>query len=335
MSRRRGLSLVEVLLALGIIAILFGILLPFLVRQRDHGGAARSKSSNNLKMIILACHNYNDAYQGTFPTLVDVGENAPTGAGLRSLFFNIAPYIEADNVYRIFNKANPSSYSRQFDGAAQTIISTYVSPMDQTAPNGHVTSLTVRLPMAPPAPFSQSFTGWYATTSYAANGLIPWHDAGLPRTFKDGTSNTILFGERPQVCTDTNGATTYNLWGYGIYGPSTPAFALLTPDEPAGLPSTGQMAPVLPLPDQWTSNAIPVRFGGVGAQPQQPTPRPFQTGLTRQSACDPRIAGSPHAGGMLVALGDGSVRSLNPNMSDWTFWAACTPDGNETLYSDW
>jgi hypothetical protein len=38
---------------------------------------------------------------------------------------------------------------------------------------------------------------------------------------------------------------------------------------------------------------------------------------------------------MLVALGDGSVRSLAPQMSDFTYWAACTPDGNEELYADW
>jgi hypothetical protein len=111
-----------------------------------------------------------------------------------------------------------------------------------------VVKATVALPFAPPAPFAQSFTGEYATTSYAANGLIPWNTGGLPRSFKDGTSNTILFAERPQACLTAAGQVVYNLWGYGFYGPQTPAFALLTPDTPAGLPSTGQIAPALPLP---------------------------------------------------------------------------------------
>jgi hypothetical protein len=47
------------------------------------------------------------------------------------------------------------------------------------------------------------------------------------------------------------------------------------------------------------------------------------------------VAQTPHVGGMLVGLGDGSVRSLAPSMSDWTYWAAVTPNGNETPYSDW
>ena len=37
----------------------------------------------------------------------------------------------------------------------------------------------------------------------------------------------------------------------------------------------------------------------------------------------------------LAGLGDGSVRSINPTISEWTYWAAVTPSGNETLYTDW
>ncbi|HEY1381026.1 MAG TPA: DUF1559 domain-containing protein [Gemmataceae bacterium] len=334
MSRRRGVSLVEVLLALGIVVIVIGILLPALTRQKSRGG--RSVTSNNLRQIALAVHNYNDANGNNLPPLVDVGEGAPTGAGLHSLFFNIQPYIEADNIYRLYNKATPNSYYLPSTGAAQYVIKVYISPADETAPNGQVVNATVMLPEAPPAPFAQSFTGSYATTSYAANGMIPWNTGGLPRSFVDGTSNTIMFAERPQACTDSSGTTVYNLWGYGMYGPSAPAFALLTPDDPEGLPSTGQIAPALPLPAAWTADRIPVRIGTEDAPPQpSPAGRAFQVGLKRNSPCDPRIPSSPHPGGMLVALGDGSVRSLAPSMSEWTFWAAVTPDGKETPYSDW
>jgi hypothetical protein len=44
---------------------------------------------------------------------------------------------------------------------------------------------------------------------------------------------------------------------------------------------------------------------------------------------------TPHAGGMLVALGDGSVRSVAPSISQYTFWSAVTPAGGEVLGSDW
>jgi hypothetical protein len=37
---------------------------------------------------------------------------------------------------------------------------------------------------------------------------------------------------------------------------------------------------------------------------------------------------------MLVGLGDGSVRSIKPQTSPWTFWAVVTPAGNEQLYKE-
>src|SRR4029453_5745562 len=55
----------------------------------------------------------------------------------------------------------------------------------------------------------------FATTSYAANGMVFKGNSGLPRTFVDGTSNTIMFAERYQVCTPASGDPVYNLWAYG------------------------------------------------------------------------------------------------------------------------
>jgi hypothetical protein len=46
--------------------------------------------------------------------------------------------------------------------------------------------------------------------------------------------------------------------------------------------------------------------------------------------CNWQVAATPHAA-MNVAMGDGSVRSLSPTMSPATWYAACTPNGSETL----
>src|SRR4051812_6683239 len=110
MRRRNGFTLIELLVVIAIIAILIGLLLPAVQKVRE--AAARSKSSNNIKQIALAVHNYNDANGGKLPPLTDVGTSppAPTGLGLQSFFFNILPYIEQDNVYRVFNKATPGTY---------------------------------------------------------------------------------------------------------------------------------------------------------------------------------------------------------------------------------
>ena len=335
MNRRRVVSMLLILFPVGLGILAIGLLPVGLLRMRE-AEAKRSRSMNNLKMIVLAVHNYYDAYQGRLPPLLDVGENAPTGAGLQSLFFVIQPYLDSDNLYRRFDKADPASYYRPSTGAAQTIYRPYISPADDTASDGLVTSIAVTLPARPPAPFARSFTGWYATTSYAANGMIPWGKPNFPRSVPDGTENTIMLGERPQACTTADGTVVYNLWGYGTYGPSAPAFALLTPDVEAGFPSTGQIEAAVPLPSSWSADRVPVRIGRETA-PAGPSPvqRSFQVGVRSRGSCDPRLAGSPHLHGMIVALADGSVRTLSSEMSDWTYWAAMTPDGKETLHTDW
>ena len=138
---RQGFTLIELLVVIAIIAILIGLLLPAVQKVRE--AAARAKSSNNLKQIALATHNFNDAYQGKLPQLTDVGTGAPQGAGLNSFFYNILPYIEQDNIYKIFNKTASSSYhtSTGTGGAAQNIINTYLSPADSTSSSGTTTTI--------------------------------------------------------------------------------------------------------------------------------------------------------------------------------------------------
>jgi prepilin-type processing-associated H-X9-DG protein len=47
------------------------------------------------------------------------------------------------------------------------------------------------------------------------------------------------------------------------------------------------------------------------------------------------LANSMHTGVINVALADGSVRSVNANISPFTWWAALTPASNDLLGSDW
>ncbi len=46
-------------------------------------------------------------------------------------------------------------------------------------------------------------------------------------------------------------------------------------------------------------------------------------------------ASGPHSGGIVTALGDGSVRIVNASVSPATWWSAMTPAGGETLGNNW
>jgi len=350
MRRRHGFTLIELLVVIAIIAVLIGLLLPAVQKVRE--AAARTTSSNNLKQIALAVHNYAGAYGDKLPPLVDIGNNAPTGYGIQSLFFNLLPYIEQGNVYQMFQKTAPATYYSNATplGAASTIIKSFINPADSTASNGSQQTVNVVITGATvPAPYQQTWTGLYATTSYAANGLVfKGNNGGLPRTFVDGTSNTIMFAERFQICQGRAAqspsaplVTAWNLWGFGLYDIHIPAFATLTPTTPAGLRSTGQVAPGSP-PNGFTSinatgnnpNAVTVKIGMANAA-NTTYPYHFQVAPRGAITCDAAVPQSPFVGGMQVGMGDGSVRTVSPNMTQWTFWAACTPAGQEAQAQDW
>lgn len=62
--------------------------------------------------------------------------------------------------------------------------------------------------------------------------------------------------------------------------------------------------------------------------------RTFQV-VPRQGECSPFLAQTPHRSGMIVAMMDGTVRTLAPSMSHTTYWAAVSPNGGENLGPDW
>lgn len=91
------LTTVEWVVIAAIVVVLIGLLLP--AQQTSCGGSRAMNSSNKLKQIGLALHNYHDLY-GVFPPAYVEDE---AGKPLYSWRVLILPFLEEDALYQQFD----------------------------------------------------------------------------------------------------------------------------------------------------------------------------------------------------------------------------------------
>jgi prepilin-type N-terminal cleavage/methylation domain-containing protein len=106
---RSAFTLIELLVVIAIIAILIGLLLPAVQKVRE--AAARTTCSNNIKQLALACHNY----ESTYSVLPTSGQCESTGGDTtrytaHSTLVFLLPYIEQENIYRLFDTSTVTYY---------------------------------------------------------------------------------------------------------------------------------------------------------------------------------------------------------------------------------
>ena len=97
--RRTGFSLIELLVAISIIAVLIGLLLPAVQQARE--AARKSQCSNNIKQIGLALHNYEGQW-GMFPTAT---RPTPTQAGRKqaTALARLLPFLEQAGLFKRYD----------------------------------------------------------------------------------------------------------------------------------------------------------------------------------------------------------------------------------------
>jgi prepilin-type N-terminal cleavage/methylation domain-containing protein/prepilin-type processing-associated H-X9-DG protein len=291
-TRSRGFTLIELLVVIAIIGILIALLLPAVQKVRE--AANRAKCANNLKQIGLAIHGCNDTY-GKLPAIYYQYPVAGSGPNA-TLHFHILPFIEQDNLHQLGLNTSPT----HFPGVRDQNIPTYVCPSDPS-------------PQADPEYGVANYQPSEDTFGRTSGGTMR-----IPTNFPDGTSNTVMFGERYKNCTATQ---------------------IPIPFPPPGLPQP--CWPGIPGGGEWARdtrewNYYQRYYGATGV----PDGCDTATVLWQQQPiwngdCNPYLYNSPHSGGMNVGLVDGSVRFLSHGISAQTWdWALQPNDGN-VLGPDW
>jgi prepilin-type N-terminal cleavage/methylation domain-containing protein/prepilin-type processing-associated H-X9-DG protein len=313
--RDRGFTLIELLVVIAIVAVIAGLALSAVQKARE--AARRMGCANNLRQLAIATHHFHEDHN-KFPTgaclPVDVG-GRPTRA--TNLMIELLPYFEQDNLYNRWdyddNRNNVAGGPKATQAQVIGILLCPSDPLPDT-----VTELTAEV-WRPPA-WSR---GFYGMSSYGGNAGTRSVPPGLPPAFPTVSRDGIFFIDScVSLAAVTDGSSNTLLFGERYH--RDPEFDLRQPVVQPGIDSMAHFG-------RWAFVAGP---GGamVNVTLHSAAPINYRVPPGGDTATvDNRAAafGSGHPGGANFAFADGSVRFLSDRIPLPTLQALSTRSGGE------
>lgn len=328
---RKAFTLIELLVVIAIIGVLIGLLLPAVQKVRE--AANRMSCQNQLKQLGLATLQHESSSRLLPASMTYLDPLAP-GQMSRpiSLFTALLPYLEQDALYRQFTVTDPSLL-RVSGGPAAQVLKGLICPSAPgiVNPIGRGTSIAGVTTYG-----GNSGICNFPLDKGTADGPFPVFDDTIDKRAKqnptalahvlDGTSNTLLFGEK------NPGDPNWNSWEQATIDPPPP-FSLgsfATYEVWAGI---GQFPPAQVTGSAWSNLNYSVPQAYIPPPPIMgvPQPPPKIPWATLKGDMEARVGawGSTHTGIVQFAFMDGSVRSIQTQTTLTVLRALATMAGGE------
>jgi len=356
--RRSGLTLIEVLVVIGVIALLLAMLVPAVQKVRE--SASRTQCTNNLKQIGLALHNFHDSNKYLPPgTLVhDSIVNA-----LHSGFTYILPYLEQGLTHALYDFGFAWYEPANFAAVAREV-PIFFCPSNRR--RGSIDLAREIEQWSSPMPPTVAATDYILCKGanagiYYDPTLVPLQVRGLfgmsqPRTTKGGTAweRTPVF--RIRLKDVAGGASSTFAVGEGAGG--NRHFLLADAEDPSRAAIEPFSNNVVMMDQAWSVGCITDRYHpwyasiyGVTAQfgfsygprDEPMNRRPGTPSISSSDFSGYNVSGkdsisgfrSMHPNGCSFLYADGTVHWVWQGINPVTYRALSTYAGEETIPGNW